>query len=78
VLSIPVGFTYSTILTVGDGFTGALQQWGDTVRKGWQPPAKHADILTSHLSYWTDNGTVRVFRQKFTPEVPLVTRLCSA
>lgn len=56
VQSIPSGFTHRTILTLGNGITGGLQQWGNTLRKAQQPPSKRPDILLSHLSYWTDNG----------------------
>ena len=56
VQSIPAGFTHTTILTVGNGITDGLQQWGSTIRKAQPPPPKRPDIVTSHLSYWTDNG----------------------
>ena len=42
--------------TAGNGITGGLQQWGGTLQKALDPAPKRPDIVTSHLSYWTDNG----------------------
>lgn len=58
IATLPAGFSHSTVLAWGQGINSTIGVWGKalTDRSGKVRPGNDADILLSHLSYWTDNG----------------------
>ncbi|MCU1365000.1 MAG: hypothetical protein JWN39_639 [Ilumatobacteraceae bacterium] len=59
---VPEGF--STTLGIYTGRTAAelLDRWGRAVRGDRPRPAADTNPITSHLSYWTDNGAAYWYR----------------
>ena len=55
---------FSTTLGIYDGDSAGelLQHWGDDVRVGRKRRRRAANPVTSHLSYWTDNGAAYWYR----------------
>ncbi len=61
---VPVGFSTTLGIYVGPSAATLLQRWGSDVR-GPHPrrrPPADANPITSHLSYWTDNGAAYWYR----------------
>eukprot|EP01084_Bolivina_argentea_P089592 161629_1 len=59
VMEIPKGFQHETVLVVGDGINDViLNKWSKRIRSLYPTPKVEddMDIITSYLSYWTDNG----------------------
>lgn len=56
---IPGGTVCKTLLVFGKGINDTVERWGKLLRDyhGTQTVAKDADILLSHLSYWTNAGS---------------------
>jgi len=61
---VPAGFTTELGVFEGGSVRGLLAQWGALVREraGVRPAPRDADVATSHLSYWTDNGAAYWYR----------------
>jgi hypothetical protein len=57
VVSLPKGFTHSTILSASVGVTTGLHQWGRKMQSVYNT-TRADDVGLSHLSYWTDNGAL--------------------
>eukprot|EP01137_Pigoraptor_chileana_P030725 Opistho-2@17610 len=55
---IPVGFTHTTLLLYGNGVHECMSDWGNALlrRSGKPRTLPTADVVVSHLGYWTDNG----------------------
>jgi hypothetical protein len=58
IASLPAGFTHKTALVFGQGINNTFSAWGQALLDlgNKRRPANNADILLSHISYWTDNG----------------------
>jgi hypothetical protein len=53
---VPAGYSHETILhATAQGVTRTLDQWGGLMRRAHNT-TKVADVLTTHIGYWTDNG----------------------
>ena len=59
---VPAGFSSTLGIFEGDGVADVLERWGDAVRAGRRRRSRHANSVTSHLSYWTDNGAAYWYR----------------
>ena len=64
--TLPPGFSLSTILVAARGQTATLSSWGEAMRT-WhrtdRRPSLAADLTTSRLGYWTDNGAYYNFNK---------------
>jgi hypothetical protein len=58
---VPEGFSTTLGMYVGDSASDVLDRWGADVRGGRQR-SSDANPITSHLSYWTDNGAAYWYR----------------
>ena len=58
VMSVPAGFSQSTMLVYSDeGLNAAWDGWGGAIRKAYDTDKKaDEDVFLSALSIWTDNG----------------------
>lgn len=59
---VPAGFVTTLGIFEGDTATEPLQRWGELWRAGRPRRERAANPLTSHLSYWTDNGAAYWYR----------------
>jgi hypothetical protein len=59
---VPAGFAATLGVFEGDSVADVLERWGDAVRAGRPRRARAANAVTSHLSYWTDNGAAYWYR----------------
>ena len=60
--TVPSGFSTTLVVTGGPSLDALLDTWGTGVR-GDRPLAdRRANPVTSHLSYWTDNGAAYWYR----------------
>ena len=58
VMEIPEGFEHETVIVVGDGITNViLDEWSSRLQSKYHTAKVDgdADIVTSHLGYWTDD-----------------------
>lgn len=60
--AVPEGFSTTVGIYSGADLDPLLREWGSTVRRGRPRPASAANPITSHLSYWTDNGAAYWYR----------------
>ncbi|HMK11035.1 MAG TPA: hypothetical protein VK461_05620, partial [Acidimicrobiales bacterium] len=58
----PGGFSTTLGVFVGESAAELLDQWGRKVRGGRPRRSAGANPITSHLSYWTDNGAAYWYR----------------
>mmetsp|Transcript_86928 Transcript_86928/g.246464 ORF Transcript_86928/g.246464 Transcript_86928/m.246464 type:complete len:826 (+) Transcript_86928:58-2535(+) len=55
--SLPPGFVHRTLLVAGRGITATLHAWGRLLRRAHGTRRTSGkDVVSSHLSYFTDNG----------------------
>src|SRR4051794_39039975 len=59
---VPAGFSTTLGVYVGTSAGELLQRWGNEVRAGRPRASRTANPVTSHLSYWTDNGAAYWYR----------------
>ncbi|MFT3853401.1 MAG: hypothetical protein QM733_11780 [Ilumatobacteraceae bacterium] len=59
---VPAGFVTTLGIFEGDTATEPLRRWGELWRGGRPRRRRAANPLTSHLSYWTDNGAAYWYR----------------
>jgi hypothetical protein len=59
---VPAGFSATLGIFEGDTVAEVLDQWGDAMRAGRPRRRRDANPITSHLSYWTDNGAAYWYR----------------
>ncbi len=61
---VPAGFVTELGVYHGASPTEVLDRWGADVRAsaGVQRPSRSSNPITSHLSYWTDNGAAYWYR----------------
>lgn len=60
--AVPAGFSTTLGVFVGSELEPLLAEWGRAVRGGRPRFACDANPITSHLSYWTDNGAAYWYR----------------
>ncbi|HTN78638.1 MAG TPA: hypothetical protein VMK16_03110 [Acidimicrobiales bacterium] len=58
----PAGFSTTLGIFVGESAAELLDQWGSEVRDGRPRMPAAANPITSHVSYWTDNGAAYWYR----------------
>jgi hypothetical protein len=59
---VPAGFSTTLGIYVGASAADLLERWGSSVRQGRPRRPRDANPITSHLSYWTDNGAAYWYR----------------
>ena len=59
---VPAGFSSTLGIFEGDGVSEVLERWGGVVRAGRRRRSRDANAVTSHVSYWTDNGAAYWYR----------------
>ena len=59
---VPQGFTTTLGIYTAGTAVELLDRWGRDVRGGRSRPPSDANPITSHLSYWTDNGAAYWYR----------------
>ena len=59
---VPSGFSTTLGIFEGDSVGEVLERWGTTVRAGQPRRRRDGNAVTSHLSYWTDNGAAYWYR----------------
>ncbi|HEY4610822.1 MAG TPA: hypothetical protein VIH06_16505, partial [Ilumatobacteraceae bacterium] len=59
---VPAGFSTTLGIYTGTSAAELLDRWGSEVRAGRVPASSDANAITSHLSYWTDNGAAYWYR----------------
>lgn len=60
--TVPAGFSTTLGVFAGADLDAVLGEWGSTVRAGRPRRASASNPITSHLSYWTDNGAAYWYR----------------
>ncbi len=63
---VPEGWAIELEIRRGPSLRRLLRSWGDGVRRraGTLEVDRRADVATSHLSYWTDNGAAYWYRNE--------------
>jgi hypothetical protein len=59
---VPPGLTTTLGIFEGDSVGEVLERWSGAVRAGQPRRRRAANAVTSHLSYWTDNGAAYWYR----------------
>jgi len=59
---VPAGFATTLGVFEGDSADELVERWGRAVRAGRDRRRRDANPITSHLSYWTDNGAAYWYR----------------
>jgi hypothetical protein len=59
---VPAGFSTTLGVYTGRSAAALLEQWGRDVRVERPRPSRDRNPVTSHLSYWTDNGAAYWYR----------------
>jgi hypothetical protein len=59
---VPSGLSTTLGIFDGDSVEEVLARWGDALRAGQPRRPRAANAVTSHLSYWTDNGAAYWYR----------------
>jgi hypothetical protein len=59
---VRAGFSTTLRIYVGDSAAEVLDRWGTDVRGKRPQRSRKANPITSHLSYWTDNGAAYWYR----------------
>lgn len=59
---VPSGFSTTLGIYVGTSLSDLLDRWGSDVRQARPPVPTDGNAITSHLSYWTDNGAAYWYR----------------
>ena len=59
---VPAGFSSTLGIFEGDEVAVVLERWAGAVRGGRPRRSRGANPITSHLSYWTDNGAAYWYR----------------
>jgi len=64
ITSVPAGFSYQTLLVMGQGINSTYETWGQAMTKlqGKVRPANDADPSLKYLGYWTDNGAAYYYK----------------
>lgn len=61
-VEVPAGFATTLGVFEGDSVAEVLDRWAAAVRGGRRRRRLDANPITSHLSYWTDNGAAYWYR----------------
>ena len=59
---VAAGFSTTLGVYVGQSAGKLLDRWGSEVRAARPRPSRDSNPITSHLSYWTDNGAAYWYR----------------
>ena len=59
---VPAGFSTTLGVFEGDSAAELLERWGAALTTGRPRRRRDANPITSHLSYWTDNGAAYWYR----------------
>jgi len=59
---VPAGLSTTLGVYVGTSLTELLDRWGGDVRAARLRPSANANPITSHVSYWSDNGAAYWYR----------------
>ncbi len=65
-VSLPQGFSQSTLLVIDSGINRAFGTWGNTLTalQGKTRPANDSDTSLKLLGYWTDNGATYYYHME--------------